>query len=257
MMVPGSIEYAQVRIQSRYAARPNASAWREMEHARELSALIEVARRSGFDRVVGRLPMPLGLHELDLAWRKQWRERVDEVAGWMSVDWQPALRWCALIVDLPFIRYLADGGIPYGWMQRDTSFAYLCAQPGSRTPATMGAGGPFAGLHEPWADPEAVASGWYRELRRRMPRLSEEEAAHFLVFVRTVESHLGAFSQAAVDEGWRHRHRLEEKLNTLFRRSTLEPLAAFAFLALHWLDLERLRGEIARRIAFPSRSLVP
>lgn len=252
MMIPGSIEYAQVRIQSRYAARAHAAAWREMEHARELPALIELARGAGFGRVVAQLPLPLGLHELDFALRKQWRERVDEVAGWMPVEWQAALRWCSLIVDLPFIRYLADGGIPYRWMQRDPCLASLSAQPGSRAPAATGMAGLFVGLHEP--GPEAVASGWYRQWRRRMPRLSEDEAAHLLLLVRSVESHLGAFSKAAVDAGWRQRQMLEQKLNTLFRRSTLEPLAAFAFLALLWLDLERLRGEIATRIAFPSRS---
>lgn len=232
MMIPGSIEYAQVRIQSRYAARAHVAAWREMEHARELPALIEIARGAGFARVAARLPEPLGLHELDLALRKQWRERVDEVAGWMPAEWQAAVRWCALLVDLPFIQYLADGGIPYQWMKRDARLAYWRAQPG----------------------PEAVASGWYRDWRSRMPRLSEEESTHFLVFVRSVESHLGAFSSAAPDAGWRQRQMLEQKLTALFRRSTLKPLAAFAFLALTWLDLERLRGEIATRIAFPSRS---
>lgn len=235
MMIPGSIEYAQVRIQSRYAARAHAAAWREIEHARELPALIELARGAGFDRVVAQLPLPLGLHALDLALRKQWRERVDEVAGWMPVEWQAALGWCALIVDLPFIRYLADGGIPHRWMQRDPCFAQWSARLG----------------------PDAVASGWYREWRRRMPRLPADEAAHFLLLVRAVESHLGAFSGAAADAGWRQRQMLEQKLNALFRRSTLEPLAAFAFLALVWLDLERLRGEIASRIAFPARSLAP
>ncbi len=257
MMIPGSFEYAQVRIQSRYAARANASAWREMEHARELSALIELARRSGFDRVVAQLPMPLGLHELDCAVREQWHERVDEVAGWMPVDWQAALRWCSLIVTLPFMQYLAEGGIPYGWMQRDASLAELRVQPGRHPPAAMGAVAPVAGQHETWAGPEAAASGWYRAWRSRMPPLSDEDAAHFLVLVRTVESHRGAFSRAAVDEGWRLRRRLEDKLTALFRRSTLQPLAAFAFLALQWLDLERLRGEIATRIAFASRSLLP
>ena len=234
-MIPGSIEYAQVRIQSRYAARANAAVWCEMEHARELSALIELARGSGFDRVVAQLPLPLGLHELDLALRKQWRERVDEVAGWMPAEWQAAVRWCAQLVDLPFIRYLADGGIPYEWMQRDACLASLRAWPG----------------------PQAVASHWYRQWRRRMPRLSEDDAAHFLLFVRSVESHLGAFSSAAAGAGWRQRQMLEQQLYALFRRSTLEPLAAFAFLALGWLDLERLRGEIATRIAFPARSLAP
>lgn len=235
MMIPGSFEYAQVRIQSRYAARADASAWREMEHARELSRLIELARRSGFDRVVARLPTPLGLHALDVALREQWHERVDEVAGWMPLAWQAAVQWCALIVALPFMQYLADGGIPHGWMQDETSFAELSAQLG----------------------PEAVATGWYRELRRSMPRLSEEEAAHFLVFVGIIESHRGAFSRAAVDDGWRLRQLLKEKLTALFRRSTLAPLAAFAFLALQWLELERLRGEIARRLAFPLRGLLP
>ena len=235
MMIAGSIEYAQVRIQSRYAARPHVSDWRAIEHARELPALIRAARGSGFARVVAQLPASPGLHELDVALRKQWRERVAEVAGWMPADWQAAVRWCALIVDLPFIRYLAEGGVPYPWMQHDRCFAYWRAQP----------------------EPEAAASGWYPEWRRRMPRLSEQDAAQFLLFVRTVESHLGAFSGAPADAGWRHRQALQQKLNTLFRRSTLEPLAAFALLALEWLDLERLRGEIATRIAFPPRRLVP
>jgi hypothetical protein len=245
MMISGSLEYAQVRLQSRHAARANVPAWRAMEHARELPALIEAARASGFDRVVSQLPMPPGLHELDVAVRNQWREQVDEVAGWMPVEWQPALRWCALIVDLPFLAYLAGGGMPYQWMQRDRSFADPGAQPDSRD------------LHAPGAGPEAVSSGWYREWRNRMPRLSEEEAAHLTVLVHTVGSHLDAFSRAAADEAWQHRRRLEEKLAILFRRFTLGPLAAFAFLALQWLALERLRGEIAIRIAFPSGSLVP
>lgn len=257
MMIPGSVEYAQVRIQSRHAARPDVSAWREMERARELSPLIEVARRSGFDRVVARLPMPLELHELDFAMRKQWHERVNEVAGWMSDDWQAAVRWCALIVDLPFIQYLADGGVAHEWMQRGESFASPGAAPDGRIAATTQAEWTLGGLHQPWVGPETVASALYREWRGRMPRLPEEQAAQFRVFVHAVESHLGAFSKAAVDEGWHHRHLLEQRLNMLFRRATLEPLAAFAFLALYWLDLERLRGEIARRIAFPLRSLVP
>lgn len=235
MMMPGSFEYAQVRLQSRYAARAGPSAWRAMEHARELPALIELARGSGFERVVTQLPIPLGLHALDLVARQQWHVQVNEVAGWMPAEWQAAVRWCALLVTLPFIQYLADGGIPHDWMQGDRSL-------------------PAQGLPP---DPQAVASGWYREWRRRMPRLSEDEAAQFLVFVRTVKSHRGAFVRAAVDEGWRLRHMLEQKLTALFRRATLEPLAAFAFLALQWLDLERLRGEIATRIAFASRSPVP
>jgi hypothetical protein len=244
-------------MQSRYAARANVSAWRAMERAPELSALIDIARSSGFEQLVAQLPMSLGLHELDLAVRNQWRERVDEVAGWMPVDWQPALRWCALIVDLPFFQYLANGGMPYRWMQRDKSIADPGLLSGRCTLAARKMAGLSAGSHDSGTGPEAIASVWYRAWRSRMPPLSEDEAAHVTALARIIASHLQMFSRASGGEGWRHRHLLEVKLASLFRRFTLEPLAVFAFLALQWLDLERLRGEIAMRIAFPSRSLTP
>jgi len=40
------------------------------------------------------------------------------------------------------------------------------------------------------------------------------------------------------------------------RRAMLDPAAAFAYLALIALDLERLRGELLRRAAFPGLPLV-
>lgn len=257
MMIPGSLEYAQARMQSRYAARANVAAWRAMERAPELPALIEAVRAAGFARVVAQLPIPPGLHELDLAVRNQWRELVDEVAGWMPVEWQAALRWCALIVDLPFIQYLENGGMPYRWMQRDRSIADPGGLPGRQTLDAGKMAGLRAGAHEAGSGQETVASAWYREWRSRMPRLSGETAAHVTALVRAIASHLEAFPKAPAEEGWRHRHLLEVKLASLFRQFTLEPPAAFAFLALQWLDLARLRGEIAMRMAFASRSLAP
>jgi hypothetical protein len=42
------------------------------------------------------------------------------------------------------------------------------------------------------------------------------------------------------------------RLVRLFRRSALDPAAAFIYLAVACLDLERLRGELLRRAIFPT-----
>jgi hypothetical protein len=52
------------------------------------------------------------------------------------------------------------------------------------------------------------------------------------------------------------RRDLEARFVACFRRHPLEPAAAFAWLGLCALDLERLRGELARRLAFPRARLV-
>ena len=52
-------------------------------------------------------------------------------------------------------------------------------------------------------------------------------------------------------DGWPLRRALQARLALLFRRAMLDPAAAFIFLALTALDLERLRGELLRRAAFP------
>jgi hypothetical protein len=41
------------------------------------------------------------------------------------------------------------------------------------------------------------------------------------------------------------------RLALLYRRATSNPAAAFIFLALCALDMERLRGELLRRAIFP------
>ena len=69
--------------------------------------------------------------------------------------------------------------------------------------------------------------------------------------VRLVSDHLARFRIAAPHEAGSLRRAFEARLLALFRRHPVEAAAAFAWLALAALDLERLRGEIERRIAFP------
>jgi hypothetical protein len=84
----------------------------------------------------------------------------------------------------------------------------------------------------------------------------DDEATLLDELARVLRAHLAAFHDPAVRDGWPLRRALEARLTLLFRRAMLDPAAAFVFLALAALDLERLRGELVRRAAFPGLALL-
>jgi hypothetical protein len=88
--------------------------------------------------------------------------------------------------------------------------------------------------------------GW----RRRWPAGAREPGLGELA--RLVAGHLARFRIAAPHEANALRRGFEERLLAFFRRHPVQACAAFAWLALAALDLERLRGEIERRLAFPA-----
>jgi hypothetical protein len=71
----------------------------------------------------------------------------------------------------------------------------------------------------------------------------------------TLAAHRAAMRDPALRDGTPLRRALQAKLTLLFRRAMLDPAAAFVFLAQIALDLERLRGELLRRAAFPALPL--
>jgi hypothetical protein len=88
--------------------------------------------------------------------------------------------------------------------------------------------------------------GW----RERWPDGADDPGLAQLA--RHVSDHLARFRIALPHEAGPLRRTFEASLLAFFRRRPVEPSAAFAWLALAALDLERLRGEIERRLAFPA-----
>jgi hypothetical protein len=93
--------------------------------------------------------------------------------------------------------------------------------------------------------PSLSHTGW----RRRWPVRADDPALGELV--RLVADHLAHFRIALPHEAGTLRRAFEGRLLAFFRRRPVEAASAFAWLALAALDLERLRGEIERRLAFP------
>ena len=93
--------------------------------------------------------------------------------------------------------------------------------------------------------PSLAAPGW----RSRWPAGHDDPGLEELA--RLVAGHLARFRIALPHEANALRRDFEQRLLAFVRRHPVQPSAAFAWLALAALDLERLRGEIERRLAFP------
>lgn len=248
-MSAGSLEYALARMQARLGRRPDESGWSAMEHARDLAPVLDLARETWFHDAVKDLPERPDAHAIDRAMRAFWRGLVAEVASWMPAAWNRAIAWCAIVPWLPAAAHLARGLEPAAWMREDSVLADLCKTAGEeQAPAS----GELAPIARTWRDPDRLGEAWREEWRRRLP----EEAARdesLAQFAAIVAKHLAAFGRAAPHEAAGLRRAFERRALAAFRRHGQEPVGAFAWLALAALDLERLRGELARRTTFPQR----
>lgn len=224
----GSLELAHARIAARWGARPDDALWRRIETTHDLDAMLALARASSLAQWLGGIEAGTGLHATEQRLRQHWRQRVHEVATWMPTAWQPALLWCAELIELPGLQ---------PWAHSRPLPAWVVAQAGAQ-----GTGGP------------ALLALWLARWRLLLPR----EGGRLAIEQRLLpllEAHRRAFVALQTADGWALRRELQARLVLLLRRHAVEPLEAFAYLALCAVELERLRGEITRRAAFPLREL--
>jgi hypothetical protein len=193
-------------------------------------------------------------HRIEALLRDRWRDLVREVASWMPDAWQPAVHWCAVATDLSVVQHLARGGAVLPWMRDDPVYRDLAERESAGFGATP-VGGPLAPLAVAWADPDRAARWWRSEFQRRLPRRGDENVALLRDLGRALAAQLLAIRDPSLRDGAALRHALQARLALLFRRAMLDPAAPFIFLAQLALDLERLRGELVRRAAFPGLPL--
>ena len=91
--------------------------------------------------------------------------------------------------------------------------------------------------------------------RALWPACSHPERDALEQLIALIRSHGAAFAASRPDQGWQQRIALRARLRRLFRRSTMQPVALFAYLALVAMDLERLRGTLVNRVTFAGESL--
>lgn len=100
------------------------------------------------------------------------------------------------------------------------------------------------------AHPTILPSLGHPEWRARLPGEARSDP-DLAALAHRFALHLARFRKSAPHEAVALRGQFRERLLAVMRRRPIAPVAAFAWLALSALDIERLRGEIERRIAFP------
>jgi len=246
MIDAGSLEYAHARLGARYGGRADELVWRRLAMIRDLGAFLDAARSSALGAWVTSIGPDSDVHAIELALRAHGRERVAAIAAWMPPDWRPALEWCGLWPDLPVLQHLARGGTAPSWLRDDPLSAAL--REGRPAGRDAGAASLLAAAR---SAPERIGSLWYEAWLRRLPGQGKTPPL-LAEFAGVMKMHAAQFRAPLQADGWALRRALHARLAQLFRRATLDPAAAFIFLALSALEGERLRGEIERRIAFPA-----
>lgn len=273
-MIAGlSLDYAHARVAARIAQRPGEHVWAQLRACRGVPALLQTARAGAAAALVTGILWPSTPDAIEAALRQVLRMRISEVARWAPEAWQPSLLWTLHLVDLPALVHLLTDPPPPGWVALDPVLAPLVTE-NSGQRSQMLARGPLAPiamavLAEDTKKNLARArvrqaarsalndsvplhpalTAWRREWHRRWPNISVERANALEHLEGLVVRHVDKFSTLPVVDAAGARAGLEQAIAALWRRSPAEPVGLFAALVLFALDVERMRAELAPRVA--------
>ena len=240
--------YVQARVQARYGTHPGDEVWRALDGTHGLPAYLAEVRKSGLAPWVETIARGDGPHPVEQALRQRLHGTIDEITGWVPEAWRAAVGWCHWLPELPILGGLLADGPPPRWLKTDRRLvAYLRESAEERRAALIAAGG--ESLVEGW-ESGTPAAAWLSGWRGRWPRMTNAARRPLEELADLTSAHLHEFPAYPVSDAWTARHRFRHRLQRLFRRHPVEPVAPFSYLALLCLDLERLRAGLVERAVF-------
>lgn len=246
--------YVQARLQARYGQQPDRGAWRRLQGIASLSHFLQVARTTPLRPWLLNIPAHGDSHALEKSLRRQLFDQLDEVTRWLPPPWQPALRWCGVLPDLPALQHLLGGRPAPAWVLDDHRLKpYSHELPALRLQALRDS--PYAPLLGQNGGRD-LAAAWRRHWRTLWPGdIAAADAAALNRLADTVTTYYAALAGAGHNSETAHDW-LEQRLRHGFRRHPQQAAAAFYYLALTALTVEQLRGLLLRLSLFPAHSEV-
>lgn len=230
--------YPGARLQARYGQLLPDASWERLFRIEDYGAFLQSARDSALRPWVLHLDPAGTPHQIERHLRAQYRQRVRMVAGWMPPDWRPAVRWVERLPDLPAAAHVLAGGAAADWVREDPPLASLIAA--RQNPPRRVAG--LALLARGPAGGESLFAAWRARWGQTWPEMAAEERAGMEALAALLDPAQRAAGAAPA----------RAPLRRLFRRQARAPAGAFAYLALLWQEMVRLRGALLRRrLALP------
>ena len=239
--------YVQARLQARHGERMDEAHWRALEGAQSFLTYLDRTRSTPVSRFTELVSADASAHVVERKLREARRGYAEEIASWMPASWRRAVRWAALLPDLPILAYLRNGGAAWPWMMEDPVAGPLAqASAAARDEALKEAG---LGALAAGAGEKAIATAWLDRWRSLWPTVSRNERRELDTLVAWAAYCLErSASSASGLPGANARRDLVRHFNRCFRASIARPAAVFSHLGLVALDIERLRGGLLRRL---------
>ncbi|MFZ1100066.1 MAG: hypothetical protein WAN26_11770 [Steroidobacteraceae bacterium] len=245
MPAEGNLDYALARVHARHGARLSPADWQRLEAARDLGHYLDAVRASALAGWVISLDLTCDAHAIERALRTEWRQYVEGVASWHPREWQPWLRWWAWLPILSLLAQLVRPEPAPAWMLADP----VCGPAAPGSPAERGAalqGTALAPLEGAILGRVPLGAAWRAHWQALMPRSDAYTRQLLGLLLRAIDAH-GA---RLLEDGAGAvvlRTELADRLARMFRAAAGTVIASACHLALLALDLQRLRGGLARR----------
>jgi hypothetical protein len=252
-MNPGPrLAYAQARLQARLSRLPTAADWRRLSSARTLAAYLEEARATGLIDWVRSFSGLSQAHELDRGCRALALDTAVTVADWSPAGWRAAIDWVAWLPWLPELEHLARGETLPDWATLDVRLRELIGEDGALDRRAWEASGLAALTAETDTSGTVLDLGerWQTAWRERWPTCRGRCRRDLDGFCQLIQAHLDRFRGAPSASAWELREALRDRMRAYLHQHPVQPVTLFVYLAIVFLDLERLRGALLGRAVF-------
>jgi hypothetical protein len=239
--------YVQARLQARHGDRADDLVWRRLQSIGDVANYLQAAQQTTLRRWITGLHSKQGSHEIERMLRRHYRDYVDEVAHWLPTRWTGTVQLLGRLPDLPALQYLLTGGSIPAWMRDDPELnVFATENPGTRLEAMQNSD--LAWLAEGWQMDQPLVDNWLDYWRSRWPREPKLTGGlEHLARLLQEQVHLQHNNTAAATDP---RAVLGGRLTAVFRRYSFQPAAACAHIGLVALELEKLRGDLVRRLLY-------
>jgi hypothetical protein len=252
MPIEGNLDYALARVHARHGQRLDETGWRRLEANRDLALYLAAARSSALAQWVSSFDAEHDCHMFERALREQWRDYVDAVAGWHPLAFQAWLAWLGWLPGLALLAQLARPEPAPGWVLADPVYGPIAPGTPVERAAAL-AGTPLAPLEPVLAGRSSPREAWSAHWQTLRPRADPPAQHAFELVLQAVRRHEQDLLHAA-DSAAPLRSALANRMQGLLRTGAGTVIVTVCHLVLVALDLERLRGGLARRSLFAGQA---